>query len=95
MAARVPVVPQAQQLDIGQFAPGIYRVTVRHGFMETPEIPRVLRQCHEQCVPVHLQDTTFFLSRINSLATPKPGMALWREHLFVWYCQLAEEAEIS
>jgi KUP system potassium uptake protein len=84
VTARVPLVPRAQQLDIGQFAPGIYRVTVRHGFMETPEIPSVLRQCHEQGVPVNLQDTTFFLSRINSLATPKPGMALWREHLFVF-----------
>ena len=84
VTARVPVVPRAQQLDIGQFAPGIYRVTVRHGFMETPEIPVVLQQCQEQGVPVNLQETIFFLSRITSLATPKPGMALWREHLFVF-----------
>ena len=35
-------------------------------------------------VPINPQDTTFFLSRINWLATPKPGMALWREHLFVF-----------
>jgi len=84
VTARVPLVPRAQQLDIGQFAPGIYRVTVRHGFMEMPEIPVMLLQCHEQGVPVNLQDATFFLSRINSLATPKPGMALWREHLFVF-----------
>jgi KUP system potassium uptake protein len=84
VTARVPVVPRAEQLDIGEFAAGLYRVTVRHGFMETPEIPVLLQQCQEQGVPVNLQDTTFFLSRINSLATPKPGMALWREHLFVF-----------
>ena len=84
VTARVPMVPREQQLDIGQFAPGIYRVTVRHGFMETPEIPAVLQQCQEQGVAVNLQDTTYFLSRITSLATPKPGMALWREHLFVF-----------
>jgi KUP system potassium uptake protein len=84
VTAQVPLVPRAQQLDIGQFAPGIYRVTVRHGFMETPEIPVLLQQCQEQGVPVNLQDTTYFLSRITSLATPKPGMALWREHLFVF-----------
>jgi KUP system potassium uptake protein len=81
---RVPLVPRAQQLDVGQFAPGIYRVTVRHGFMEIPVIPVLLQQCHEQGVPMNLQATTYFLSRINSLATPKPGMALWREHLFVF-----------
>jgi KUP system potassium uptake protein len=25
----------------------------------------------------------FFLSRVNSVATPKPGMALWRQQLFL------------
>ena len=81
---QVPLVPRMKQLDIEEFAPGIYRVTMRHGFMETPEIPILLQQCQEHGVPVNLQDTTYFLSRIISLATPKPGMALWREHLFVF-----------
>jgi len=81
---QVPLVSPRKQLDIGQFAPGIYHVTVRHGFMEMPEIPVLLQRCQEQGVPVNLQHTTYFLSRINSLATPKPGMALWREHLFVF-----------
>jgi KUP system potassium uptake protein len=81
---QVPLVSRQKQLDIGQFAPGIYHVTVRHGFMEMPEIPVLLQRCQEQGVPVNLQHTTYFLSRINSLATPKPGMALWREHLFVF-----------
>jgi len=84
VTARVPIIPRAEQLNIGQFAPGIYRVTVRHGFMETPEITTLLGLCQEQGIPVHLPRTTFFVSRINSLATPKPGMALWREHLFVF-----------
>ena len=34
--------------------------------MEMPEIPVLLLQCHEQGVPVNLQDATLFLSRINS-----------------------------
>lgn len=83
VTARVPFVPRAEQLDIGQFASDIYHITVRHGFMETPDIPTLLQQCQKHGVPVNPSDTTFFLSRINSLATPKPGMALWREHLFV------------
>jgi KUP system potassium uptake protein len=81
---RVPLAPRPQQLDIGELAPGIYRVTVSHGFMEMPNVPLLLQQCHEQGVPVNLKDITYFLSRVNSLATPKPGMALWREHLFVF-----------
>ena len=44
---------------------------------------RVLAQLatHGHALPV--QDTTFFPQRITFLATPKPGMAIWREKLFV------------
>ncbi len=44
----------------------------------------MLAVCRLQGLIVPLEDTTFFLSRINTLATSKPGMALWREHLFVF-----------
>src|SRR6476620_8790572 len=67
VTARVPIIPRAEQLNIGQFAPGIYRVTVRHGFMETPEITTLLGLCQEQGITVHLPRNTFFVSRINSL----------------------------
>lgn len=62
----------------------IHRLTLRHGFMQTPDIPAALELCRTHGLVVPLEDTTFFMSRISSLATPKPGMALWREHLFVF-----------
>jgi hypothetical protein len=52
--------------SMGHFAPDIYRVTVRHGFMEIPVILILLQQCQEQSVPVNLQDTTY--SQSNYLA---------------------------
>ncbi|MEP6959629.1 MAG: potassium transporter Kup, partial [Nitrospirota bacterium] len=81
---RIPFIASRHQIRIEQLQPGIHRLTLRHGFMQTPDIPAMLSLCSLQGLVVPLEDTTFFLSRINSLATPKPGMALWREHLFVF-----------
>ena len=34
-------------------------------------------------LPLDLDDTTYFLGRETLIATSAPGMAIWREHLFV------------
>ena len=79
----VPFVPAGVPLEITSIQENLFQVIARCGFMETPDIPRVLTQlaAHGHVLPI--QDTTFFLSRITFLATPKPGMAIWREKLFV------------
>ncbi len=79
----VPFVPSGGLLDITVIQENLVQVVARCGFMERPDIPRVLTQlaAHGHVLPV--EDTTFFLSRITFLATPKPGMAIWREKLFV------------
>jgi KUP system potassium uptake protein len=76
VTARVPIIPRAEQLHIGQFSPDIYHVTVRHGFMETPEIPIMLQQCHERGVPIDLDDTTYF--SVALIRSPRPSLA--------WHC---------
>ncbi len=79
----VPFVPSSGPLEITPIRDNLFQVVARCGFMERPDIPRVLTQlaAHGHVLPV--EDTTFFLSRITFLATPKPGMAIWREKLFV------------
>jgi KUP system potassium uptake protein len=39
-----------------------------------------------------MMETSFFLSRQTLLASDRPGMALWREHLFAWMMRNAESA---
>jgi K+ transporter len=48
--------------------------------------------CRTQGLDVDLDGATFFLSRVNSLATPKPGMALWRERLFIFLSRNSQRA---
>ena len=84
LTEKVPHIPCEKQVEVKPIKEQIYRVFVRYGFMDRPDCPQALRDCLNQGLEVPLDDTTFFLSRLTFLATPKPGMALWRERLFVF-----------
>lgn len=90
--ARVPTVTGSHHVRIEPLAKGVRRVVVQYGFMETPDITRLLAACRSQGLEVDLDQATFFLSRVNSLATPKPGMALWRERLFIFLSRNSQRA---
>lgn len=90
--ARVPTVTGSHHVRIEPLAEGVRRVVVQYGFMETPDITRLLTACRTQGLDVDLDGATFFLSRVNSLATPKPGMALWRERLFIFLSRNSQRA---
>jgi KUP system potassium uptake protein len=38
--------------------------------------------------------TSFFFSRETIIASRKPGMALWREHIFAWMSRSATSAMV-
>ena len=65
--------------DLGQ---GFYRVTLSYGFMEEPNIPKALQELDDRMTFKPLE-TTYFLGRETLIPSAKPGMAPWREHLFV------------
>ncbi|HEU4935844.1 MAG TPA: potassium transporter Kup [Vicinamibacterales bacterium] len=62
---------------------GFYRLTVRYGFMEEPDVPEALSQASVHGFQIDLNETTFFLGLETLLATRRPGLPLWRERLFV------------
>lgn len=57
-----------------------------------PDIPAILSDCRRYGLDIPLSDTTFFITRLTFLATSKPGMALWREHLFVFLARNSRRA---
>jgi len=72
--------------DLGH---GFYRVTLRFGFAEDPDVPRRLERCAAKGLGFDMMDTTFFLSRETIVATERPGMALWRDKLFAFMARNA------
>ncbi len=47
----------------------------------------------EECgATLKMQETSFFLGRQTLIPSQRPGMAIWREHLFAWMVRNAESA---
>lgn len=87
-----PHVPSSERVAVERFEEDFFRLTAKFGFMEAPHIKEVIRSSADQGLTIDPQRTTFFLGRERIVAAPKPGMALWREHLFVFMTKHAENA---
>ena len=63
---------------------GFYRLTVKYGFMQEPDVPAAVASASTPHFPIDLETTTFFVGIETLLPTKRPGMALWRERLFAF-----------
>jgi KUP system potassium uptake protein len=83
-------VAQSDRVRIVELENGFWRAVARYGFMETPNVPELLK--HAKFSGYSLEYTTFFLGRETVLPTDNPGMALWRERLFAFLTRNAQPA---
>jgi KUP system potassium uptake protein len=88
----VPNVPDTERIDIESLGNGIYRIHLKYGFMETPDVPSALSKITLENGPINLDKITYFLGRETIVPTSRPGMAIWREHLFVFLAKNAQRA---
>ncbi|MBP6748432.1 MAG: potassium transporter Kup [Xanthomonadaceae bacterium] len=80
----VPYVQKDKQLKIESIGNDFYRVLIRYGFMETPDVPLALmRSCDKGGIYFDPMDTTYFASRETVIASAHRGMPIWRDKLFV------------
>jgi KUP system potassium uptake protein len=79
----VPRVPHDHRMSIQDIGHGFYRMTLHYGFMETSNVFRDLALADAHGLSLDLDEVSFFLGSERLLATARPGMAPWREKLFV------------
>jgi KUP system potassium uptake protein len=51
--------------------------------MEDPNVPLALAAARDNGLEMDVDDVTYFLGRETIVVTERPGMATWRETLFV------------
>jgi KUP system potassium uptake protein len=79
----VPWVPFEERVLCERLRSDCWRVRVRYGFMNRPDITRALEQCGALGLMVEPLETSFFVSRQRVVPAVAPGgMAFWRERLF-------------
>ncbi|MCX4510711.1 potassium transporter Kup [Streptomyces sp. NBC_01619] len=84
----VPRVPENRRIDVddlGYADDGIIHVTARFGYMETPDVPRALSMLDPAMTEgaLHLDQASYFLSKIELQRGKAPTMAPWRKRLFI------------
>jgi KUP system potassium uptake protein len=84
-----PFADPDERIQIEDLGHKFYRVTLRFGFAEDPDLPARLQRCAAKGLGFEVMDTTFFLSRETIVATERPGMALWRDKLFAFMARNA------
>jgi KUP system potassium uptake protein len=85
-------VPEAERVAVEQLPAGFQRVVGRYGFMEEPDILKLLKDARITGGPIELAKTTFFLSRETILDTGKAQLSRWRKWLFAVLARNASTA---
>lgn len=90
----IPHVNPKERIHIEALEGNFYKVLGKFGFMEDPDILQVLALCKKEGLDLREESTTFFLSRETIIATPRPGMFMWRERLFSFMSRNAQSATV-
>ena len=88
----IPVVSRADRLKVSDLGCNFHQMEAFYGFMEDQDIPALLEESGRRGIAFDMMDTSFFASRETLIPSVAPGMALWREKLFVSMSKNATKA---
>jgi len=89
----VPYVAAADRLEVSELGHGFTRIVARYGFMDRPDVPRMLTTAKQQHqLACDLSDATFYLGRETFLATRKGQLGPIRETIFAFLSRNAASA---
>jgi KUP system potassium uptake protein len=71
--AHTPRQDPVRRVDIEEILPGVYEITARFGFMETPDVAQAMKSCRTRGMRVFSEDSSFFVGRHLVRARPLPG----------------------
>jgi KUP system potassium uptake protein len=78
-----PEAGPARRTEVIELAPGIHRVLLRYGFMESPNVPRALEDLRSKGVEYDPMQASYFLGREVVVRAMAPKLSLWRLWLFL------------
>jgi KUP system potassium uptake protein len=87
--ANIPRVAGPDRIKAHELGHGFWQIDAHFGFAQTPNVPRELARAEIPGLDLDPGKISFFVGRANVKSTSRPGMARWREHLFVVLTRLA------
>ena len=90
--ADIPYVEAEDRMTVKPLGHGFFRVVIRSGFMETPNVPELLAQGAAHGMLTRPMETSYYLGRERLLPSGTSRMARWRKKLFVLMARNAQSA---
>lgn len=91
--SHVPEVPEAERFaEVTDLGEGFFAARVVYGFMDSPDIPKIMGGLQRHGVAVDLGDLSFFLGRESMVFTGDAKMSLARKMFFKFLSQNAISA---
>ena len=87
-----PRAADEDRVKVTPFSDSFIRITVKYGFMETPNLPKALAIARKEGFTFDIMSTTFFLSRRSLKASESARMPLWQDKLFILLARNADDA---
>jgi KUP system potassium uptake protein len=91
-SASTPRVDPSERVRLESISPTFSKVTLRFGFMESPNVPKALAIARKLGWQFDIMSTSFFLSRRALKPAAHSGMPRWQDHLFISLSRTANDA---
>jgi KUP system potassium uptake protein len=90
--ADTPRVSEEERVTMTPVSPHFSRVTLKFGYMESPNIPKALAIARKFGWSFDIMSTSFFLSRRALKPAAHSGMPRWQDRLFIGMARTASDA---
>ncbi|MGH8744516.1 MAG: KUP/HAK/KT family potassium transporter, partial [Burkholderiales bacterium] len=92
----LPRITRDERIEFKELDEGFYRLVLRYGFMQGPNIPSDLAACDELGLKLEMDQIHYMIGHVDLLPGRKQqGMARWRDRLFIWMARNTQDATAS
>jgi KUP system potassium uptake protein len=84
-----PTIPATERIKVEKLGEGFYRIVAFYGFMQSPNVPEIMKQVSRYGIEADPIKTTYYLSRETLLTDGHTRMFHWRKSLFAFMARNA------
>jgi KUP system potassium uptake protein len=80
----LPTVDDEERMSLESLGEGVWRAVVRYGYMESPDVAKMVERIKNQGVPLNLGATTFYFNREMIITGGGARMFEWQKALYAF-----------
>jgi KUP system potassium uptake protein len=84
-----PVIPVKDRIKVEELGEKFYRVTASYGFMQSPDVPEIMKLAASHGIETQPLKTSYYLGRETILTSGHTRMMQWRKTLFAFMAKNA------